>query len=67
MKLGSVNVELDGATYSLQSIPSSVILHLPESITLTDDIDWYCAVISRQQQLVRCGEYIKLCSEVCTT
>ena len=58
---------LEESTYPLYSLPATITFELPDGINLTDDSELYHLLISRSQQLVRCGEYIKLCSEVCCT
>ena len=46
--------------YPLCGLPTSLVFQHPLGVTLNDDVDVYCAVISQKQQLVNCMDCIKL-------
>ena len=55
---------MDEQEYPLHDLPTSFELDLSLGVNLRDHTDVYKAVVSQRQQLVKCGEYIKLCNEV---
>ena len=63
-ELGAVTIEVDEQEYPLHDLPTSFELDLPLGVNMSDHMDVYKAVVSQRQQLVKCGEYIKLCNEV---
>ncbi len=58
--LGCVQVILDGSAMELKCVPSSFHLNLANGVTLTDEVAKYSAVMSDKQQLVNCGDYVKV-------
>ncbi len=54
LHLGSVQVMLDGSVVGV--VPLSFHLDLPNCATLTDEVANYAA----EQQLVSCGDYVRI-------
>ena len=53
----------DGVPVQLQTLPSSLSLELPSSLSLNDEVYIYQAVVSKQHQLVNAMDFIRITAD----